>query len=104
VVLRNPPQLVAYSPTGAAEQDLDVCADADDVFFDPKRHRVYVSCGEGFVDVLDRAAGGYRRIARLGSAPGARTSLFVHELDRLFVAVRASPSEAAAIWVYRPQP
>ena len=26
------------------------CGDADDVFFDAKRRRVYVSCGDGTVD------------------------------------------------------
>ena len=32
----------------------------------------------------------------------ARTALFVPELDRLFVAVRAGSNEPAAIWVFRP--
>jgi hypothetical protein len=35
---------------------------------------------------------------------GARTSLFVPELDRLYVAVRASGAEPAAIWVFKPTP
>jgi hypothetical protein len=35
---------------------------------------------------------------------GARTSLFVPELDRLYVAVRASAAEPAAIWVFKPTP
>ena len=74
---------------------------ADDVFVDRKHRRVYVSCGEGVVDVLESGAG-YRRLARVSTAPGARTSLFVPELDRLFVAVRAVSSEPAAIWVFRP--
>jgi hypothetical protein len=38
---------------GALVSSLDVCGDADDLFVDPKRHRVYVSCGDGFLDVLD---------------------------------------------------
>jgi hypothetical protein len=28
--------------------------DADDVFFDDKRHRIYVSCGDGVIDVLQQ--------------------------------------------------
>jgi hypothetical protein len=35
---------------------------------------------------------------------GARTSLFVSELDRLYVAVRAQSNEPAAVWVFRPAP
>ena len=76
---------------------------ADDMFLDAKRRRIYVSCGEGVLDVLD-AKGAYRRLARIRTAPGARTSLFVPEVDRLFVAARATPEEPAAIWVFRPAP
>ena len=78
------------------------CGDSDDVLVDPKRRRVYVSCGEGVVDVLEPDEAGYRRLARVPTVAGARTSLFVPELDRLFVAVRAGSNEPASIWVFRP--
>jgi hypothetical protein len=80
------------------------CSDADDVFVDAKRKRVYVSCGEGVTDVVAPDAAGYRRLARVPTVPGARTSLFVSELDRLYVAVRARSNAPAAIWVFRPMP
>lgn len=48
-----------------------------------------LSCGSGEVDVVQHETAGYRPLARLGTLPGARTSLFVPELDRLFVAARA---------------
>jgi hypothetical protein len=80
----------------------ETCGDADDVFVDAKRHRVYVSCGEGMVDVFDQTEAGYRRLAQIPTVSGARTSLFVPDLDRLFVAVRARSGEPAAIWVFRP--
>src|SRR4051812_27197119 len=35
---------------------------------------------------------------------GARTSLWVPELNCLFLGVRASGNEPAAVWVYRPTP
>jgi len=57
-----------------------------------------VSCGEGFVDVLDTAGGAYPRLARITTVPGARTALFVPEVERLFVAARASPEQQAAVW------
>jgi DNA-binding beta-propeller fold protein YncE len=101
VVFRSPPKLRAYSmQTGKTVNELDICGDSDDVFFDAKRKRLYVSCGEGFIDVID-VSSAYKRIARIPTVPGARTSLFVPELDRLFLAVRASRGEAAAVWVYR---
>jgi len=103
VIFRNPPTLIAFSSQdGHVAAKVDTCGDADDVFVDRKRHRVYVSCGEGAVDVLEPDQQGYRRLARVPTASGARTSLFVPELDRLFIAVRAGSNEPAAIWVFRP--
>jgi hypothetical protein len=87
--------------TGKVVNELQICGDSDDVFFDAKRRRLYVSCGAGFIDVID-ASSAYKRIARIPTVPGARTSLFVPELDRFFLAVRASSGEAAAIWTFRP--
>jgi hypothetical protein len=80
------------------------CSDADDVFFDAARHLLYVSCGAGAVDVF-RLAPTLERVARVETRSGARTSLFVPELDRLFVAARAGLlGGAASILVLRPQP
>ena len=102
-VFRSPPTLMALaSQDGHVVAKAETCGDADDVFVDPKRRRVYVSCGEGVVDVLEPGEAGYRRVARVPTVSGARTSLFVPELDRLFVAVRAASHEPAAIWVFRP--
>ena len=104
-VFRSPPRLLVLSATdGAVVADVDTCGDADDVFVDAKRHRVYVSCGAGAVDVFEERGAGYQRVGHAGTAPGARTSLFVPELDRLFLAVRATGTEPAAIWVLRPAP
>jgi DNA-binding beta-propeller fold protein YncE len=103
VVFRNPPTLMALSSQdGHVVAKAETCGDADDVFVDHKRRRVYVSCGEGVVDVLEPVEAGYRRLARVPTVSGARTSLFVPELDRLFVAARATSREPAAIWVFRP--
>jgi DNA-binding beta-propeller fold protein YncE len=105
VVFRSPPALVAFAAEdGRAAAKLETCRDADDVFVDAKRRRVYVSCGEGIVDVLEQDAAGYRRLAVVPTVSGARTSLFVPELDRLYLAVRASSGELPAIWVFRPTP
>jgi DNA-binding beta-propeller fold protein YncE len=105
VIFRAPTELGVFSMTdGKLISHSETCADADDLFIDAKRRLVYVSCGAGFVDVLEVDAAAYRRIARVPTVSGARTSLFVPELDRLLVAVRATPGEPAAIWVFRPNP
>jgi YVTN family beta-propeller protein len=103
VAFRNPTRLAAFSMSdGAPVANVELCADADDVFFDEKRELVYVSCGEGYLDVFDVRENAYRRIDRIATIPGARTSLFVSESDLLFIAARATLSEPAAIWVFRP--
>lgn len=101
-VFRSPAKLRAYSmQTGKIVNELDICGDSDDVFFNAKRRQLYVSCGAGFIDVID-ASGTYERVAHIPTVPGARTSLFVPELNRFFLAVRASSGESPAVWVYRP--
>lgn len=103
VMFRSPAKLGAFAMAdGASAGAAEACGDADDLFLDAKRHRIYVSCGEGAIDVIDAQT--YRRVARIPTAAGARTSFFAPELDRLMLAVRATGSEPAAIWLYRPMP
>jgi DNA-binding beta-propeller fold protein YncE len=105
VAFRRPARLLVLSNMdGSVIADRDTCGDADDLFVDAKRHRVYVICGAGAVDVFEDNTGAYLRIGQVGTAPGARTGLFVPELDRLFVAVRAAGPEPAAIWIFKPVP
>jgi YVTN family beta-propeller protein len=103
VAFRSPPELVAFTVSdGKSVATAETCGDVDDVSIDAKRNRVYVSCGAGYVEVFETDRTAYRRIARIPSAAGARTSLFVPELDLLLVAVRAGPAGPAAIWLFRP--
>jgi DNA-binding beta-propeller fold protein YncE len=105
VIFRAPAQLGVFSVTaGKLVASAETCGDADDLFIDAKRGRVYVSCGAGFLDVFELRGEAYRRVARIPTIPGARTSLFVPEMDRLLVAVRATSGEPAAIWMFRPMP
>jgi YVTN family beta-propeller protein len=104
-IFRSPATLGVFSmKDGSLVANPPICGDADDLFVDAKRDRVYASCGDGVLDVLGAEGGAYRRIARIPTVSGARTSLFVPELDRLFLAVRAAPGEPASIWVFRPTP
>ena len=103
VVFRHPARLLVLALSDhSVVSDLETCGDADDVFVDHKRQRVYVVCGEGLVDIFEDSGGKIQRISQTPTVPGARTGLFVPGLDRLFVAVRATAPEPAAIWVLRP--
>ena len=106
VGFRNPARLALLdSDTGLLKATLSTGGDADDVFFDERRKRIYVSCGSGSVDVFQGEGQAYRLVDQVATRSGARTSLFVPELDRLFVAERAGIlGSEAALLVFRPAP
>jgi YVTN family beta-propeller protein len=101
-IFRNPARLAVFDARrGTILNDTSVCTDSDDVFVDTQRGRAYVICGEGFTDTFALAAGNYVRLDHIATVAGARTGLFVPELDRLFVVVRAHGENGAAIWAFR---
>jgi DNA-binding beta-propeller fold protein YncE len=105
LAFRKPPELAVFDMAdGKPVASVETCGDVDDLFVDAKRGRVYVSCGTGYVDVFEINGTAYRRMVRIPTAAGARTSLFVPEMDRLLVAVRTGLAGPAAIWVFKPVP
>lgn len=105
IVTRSPPELIVLDAAqGQAKARKPACGDPDDVFFDRRRRRLYVSCGSGEVSAWQQNGADYRPLQPTRTGGGARTSLFVPELDRLFVAERAGlMGSHAAILVLRPQ-
>ncbi len=102
-VFRSPPVMASFNMKDAStDMALPTCADADDVFLDSKRHRIYVVCGEGVIDVFAERGHTYSLVSKTKTVPGARTGLYSAELDQLFIAVRATANEPAAIWSFRP--
>jgi hypothetical protein len=78
---------------------------ADDIFYDKSRKRIYISGGEGSFDVFQQDdADHYRMIAKISTAMGARTSLFVPELSRLYVAIPHRGTRKAEVRVYEAVP
>src|SRR5260370_3110335 len=105
VSLPTPAQLLIFPMhDGSAVAAVDACGDADDLFVDEKRQRGYLSCGDGYLDVFEASGGEYRRTAHIPTISGAMTSLFVPEVDRVFLAARSNPGPPSAIWVLRPMP
>jgi DNA-binding beta-propeller fold protein YncE len=102
VAFRAPPQLqVLDLKDDKAVVRLGVCSDADDVFFDDRRNRLYVICGQGVINVVARTGTGYRRVGQTPTAPGGRTGLWEASEDRLYVAIPARPDAGAAVLVFR---
>ena len=102
---RQPPRLVVLDTvTGKPVADLFISGDTDDLFYDAARKRLYLSCGEGFLDaVAQTTPDTYRRISQIPTAPGARTCYFAPGLDRLYLAVHERGSQKAEICVFEPQ-
>ena len=93
--------VVLNSETGREVAAISIPGDTDDLFFDAARKRLYVSGGEGFVDVLqEQEAGRFARVAHVATAAGARTSLFVPEQSRLYLAVPHRGTQKAEIRIY----
>jgi len=99
---RIPSRLVVVNTeSGEVAAKLGISGDADDVFYDSKRHRIYVVCGAGKIDVIgQKNANSYQPVSKIDTAAGARTGLFVPSLDTLFVAVPHHGSQLAEIRAY----
>jgi hypothetical protein len=100
---RLPSRLVVLNTdSGDVVAKIDISGDCDDLFYDTKRHRVYAICGAGKVDVIDQIdPNTYKVSTTIPTADGARTGLFVSDLDILFVAVPRRGSQQAEIRCYQ---
>lgn len=103
---RRPDALALFDSTdGRVVARVAACGDADDIWFDAKNRRYYMSCGAGRIDAFAVVDGALRSEGDVATSWNDRTSLFVPELNRLFLAVRATPpGDTAAIRIYRPRP
>ena len=98
---RRPAKVLVYdTSTGKQSGFFDIVGDTDDLFWDASRKRLYVTGGEGYLDVFQEGAGHFTRAAHVATAAGARTSLFVSEQSRLYVAVPHRGSQKAEIRIY----
>jgi DNA-binding beta-propeller fold protein YncE len=100
---RMPSKLVVLNTeSGEVVASIDISGDPDDIFYDSKRHRIYVICGAGKIDIIKQAdANSYKVSPKIDTANGARTGLFVPERDILFVAVPHRGSQQAEIRGYQ---
>ncbi|HEY2627163.1 MAG TPA: YncE family protein [Candidatus Udaeobacter sp.] len=99
---RLPPKLVVLNTeSGDVVAKIDISGDPDDVFYDSKRHRIYVICGAGKIDIIEQTdPNTYTASTKVDTGDGARTGLFVPERDTLFVAVPHRGSQKAEIRAY----
>lgn len=101
VACRLPARLLVFDTGNGKElARLDLHGDCDDLFHDAARHRLYASCGEGFVDVFAPTdAGSLTRVESTKTEPRARTCFCTGEF--LYLAVPRRGGQPAEIWCYR---
>jgi len=93
--------LIFDTTTAKEVSSTDIVGDTDDLFYDAARKRLYVSGGEGYIDVLQGQSGNrFSRVAHIVTIVGARTSLFVADQSRLYLAVPHRGSQRGEIRIY----
>ena len=87
--------------TGENIAVLPCVKDADDVFYDYADSLVFISGGEGFIDIFKEIQkNNFVLINHIPTANGARTSLWLPGEKELLLAVPEQDGEQAALWVY----
>jgi DNA-binding beta-propeller fold protein YncE len=100
---KEPKMVVLDSESGKEITSVDIPGDIDDLFYDAKGKRLFASCGEGFLVVIKQAdADKYEVLEKIATSKGAKTSLFVPESGKLYLAVpRQEGKDAPEVRVYQ---
>jgi len=101
---RKKPMLVVMdSESGKEVASVEIPGDTDDLYFDAKHKRVYVSCGEGFLAVLRQTdADHYELVEKVPTAKNARTCAFDADSGRIYLAVpRQEGKDGPEIRIYQ---
>ncbi len=98
---RTPARLMVIdTETGKVAGSAEIHRDADDVYYDDVNDCVYVSCGEGFLDVLREEAGKVVRVMDVPTFKGARTCCFQPRTGMLYVAAPRQGKRDACIEIF----
>ena len=100
---RHPSKLLVLdTESGNIISSIDIDGDTDDVFYNPSAKEIYVSCGSGYVDVINQIdANHYTANGTMKTNSGARTSLFISQLHQLIIAAPARTGGSAQLMIYR---
>jgi len=100
---RKPPQFIVFNTdTGKAVTSLPCVGVNSDMSFDVARKRIYITGSETASVFEQRDADHYEHIAEVPTAYRAKSSIFVPELKRLYVAVsgKGKPDAKLALQIY----
>jgi hypothetical protein len=113
----TPPKLFVFDiDTGKVIASLLCAENSDDMSYDPVRKRIYIT-GDGSTSVFEqRDADHYVHVAEVPTSYRAKTSIFVPELNRLYIAVASrgkrvagklaipEPGSKVEVRIYQAQP
>lgn len=109
VATRSPARFVVFdADSGHMVTALPAVQDADDLYYDSERKRIYIPGGEGYISVFQqRDADHYDLVAKIQTAVGARTAGYFGKMgkgfDRLYLAVPARGGHQAEVRIYTVQ-
>lgn len=94
--------LLIDSQTGKTNFSVNIDKDVDDIFYDRISNQVFLSCGEGYIDIFKKTGTtSLSPTGKISTETGARTSLFVPELNQLIVASPSGFNKTASILIYQ---
>jgi len=101
---RSPARVLVYdfaTPAGRLITSVPISRDTDDLFYDSSNKLLYVSCGEGVIDLIRQTdADHYQAPKSIPTAPGARTALYIPELKIFCLAVPQRGRKQAEVRVF----
>ena len=103
---RKPPELIVLNiDTGKVVTTLPCVGVNSDMWFDVERRRIYVTGSEATSVFEQHDADHYEHVAEVPTAYRAKTSMFVHELKRLYVADsgKGKPDAKLALQIFEIQ-
>jgi DNA-binding beta-propeller fold protein YncE len=98
---RSPARLVVLDTvSGRIVTDLAISGDTDDLFYDSARKRLYLSCGEGFIDIISQQGSDkYELKEKIATRSGARTGFFSSPLNQFYLAVPHRGNQSAELQI-----
>ena len=104
VACRDGNLAVLDSDSGKTLQTLPISTGVDDMVYDPASQRIYVACGEGFVNVYQQVdADHYQSLGKIATGPLGKTGLLIPAMKKYFVAVPPHGKTPAEVLVFAVQ-
>ena len=101
IVGRQPGKLfILDSESGKLISTMDAVETADDMTFDPKQKRIYITGSGGVTVVEQQGPDSYRLLAQFGTN-GGKTSVFDAQLRQFYIIHTKTAEDVAGLQVYR---